>query len=324
MTTSLFPAAPIMPGATLRFLRRHRLLLATITVIAAIISASLTLLRPREYTSSASFAPQSRKAPVGMSNLASQLGVNIPSTEPSESPDFYGEFVQSPELLGRVIDSLQSQSPPNGSSRIVLADVFEIDGRTPAIRRFRTIKELQHHVSVHVSQKTGVVSISATMENPTLAHAVVQRVLIEVNNFNLTKRQAQAGAERQFMETQVATSLAALHHAEDVQEAFLRENREYNRAPRLVLEQARLEREVSMRQSVYTNLASAYEQAKIDEVRNTPIIAEIEQARVPAEPDSRHLLAKTLLAAVLGLFIGCCVALWREYRNVVQTLQHTD
>ncbi len=44
-----------------------------------------------------------------------------------------------------------------------------------------------------------------------------------------------------------------------------------------LFEHDRLERPVSMRQELVTAMAQAYEQARVDEVRNTPVITVIDQ-----------------------------------------------
>jgi len=68
-----------------------------------------------------------------------------------------------------------------------------------------------------------------------------------------------------------------------------------------------------MQQQVYSSLAQAFEQARIDEVRNTPVLTLVDPPNLPAEPDRRWLLAKALLAALLGAMIGAFVALSRDF-----------
>src|SRR5262249_39127465 len=75
----------------------------------------------------------------------------------------------------------------------------------------------------------------------------------------------------------------------------------------------RLLRAVTMQQQVYSSLAQAFEQARIDEVRNTPVLTLVDPPNLPAEPDRRWLLAKALLAALLGAMIGALVALVRDF-----------
>jgi uncharacterized protein involved in exopolysaccharide biosynthesis len=68
-----------------------------------------------------------------------------------------------------------------------------------------------------------------------------------------------------------------------------------------------------MQQAVYSSLAQAFEQARIDEVRNTPVVTLVDPPNLPAEPDRRWLLAKVLLAALLGGIIGAFIGLVRDF-----------
>jgi len=68
-----------------------------------------------------------------------------------------------------------------------------------------------------------------------------------------------------------------------------------------------------MRQEVVTAMAQAYEQARIDEVRNTPVVTVIDEPEVPALPEPRGRLLKLLLGAVLGTMVGFGIAFVVEY-----------
>ena len=83
-------------------------------------------------------------------------------------------------------------------------------------------------------------------------------------------------------------------------------------SPELSFRQERLAREVALRQEMYTNLASAWEQARIEEVRDTPLITVVEPAEEPVRPDSRRLVVKTGLALFAGMFLGALLGLLRE------------
>ncbi len=72
-------------------------------------------------------------------------------------------------------------------------------------------------------------------------------------------------------------------------------------------------REVSLRQQLFTTIAQSYEQARIDEVRDTPVFTVIEQPVVPVGPDPRYFSLKVVLGAVLGLFLGMLAAVIRDY-----------
>jgi uncharacterized protein involved in exopolysaccharide biosynthesis len=74
-----------------------------------------------------------------------------------------------------------------------------------------------------------------------------------------------------------------------------------------------------MRQSLVTAMAQAFEQARIDEVRNTPVITVIDQPAPPALPDSRGRVLILALGLTLGVVTGVGVALVREVGERAKT-----
>jgi len=83
--------------------------------------------------------------------------------------------------------------------------------------------------------------------------------------------------------------------------------------PSLVLEFARLLRDVKVQEALYTMLTSQYEQARIAEARDTPSVQVLDQG-VPAEKKSRPRIGLNMvIAGVLALFLGIFLAFFFEY-----------
>jgi uncharacterized protein involved in exopolysaccharide biosynthesis len=141
---------------------------------------------------------------------------------------------------------------------------------------------------------------------------VAERVLDLVHRFNLETRQSQALAERRFIEARLAETERELVASEGRLQAFLERNRRYDNSPDLRFEYERLQRQVGLRQQVYNSLSQSYEQAKIEEVRNTPVLTVVEPPVRPVEPDSRGLLPKALIGLFLGGFLAVGLVAGRE------------
>jgi uncharacterized protein involved in exopolysaccharide biosynthesis len=157
-----------------------------------------------------------------------------------------------------------------------------------------------------VQPKTGVVSLTATSKDPRLSFRIATLVLAELNRFNLSTRQSQAASERRFVERRLAQARDSLRAAEDALSVFLSTNRGLISAAELKMRESRLSREVDLRQQVYVTLAQSLEQARVDEVRDTPVLSVIEEPNRPVFPDSRQI---PLLAA-LSAFFGAVLAAW--------------
>jgi uncharacterized protein involved in exopolysaccharide biosynthesis len=140
-----------------------------------------------------------------------------------------------------------------------------------------------------------------------------QRILALVDAFNLETRQTQAGEERRFIEARMDAARSELRAAEDQLRTFLQRNRDFRNSPELMLANERLQREVAWRQQVFTSLAQAYEQARIEEVRNIPVTTLIEPPAAPVRPDGRGTAKWGLLALVIGLFSAVLLAFAIEF-----------
>jgi uncharacterized protein involved in exopolysaccharide biosynthesis len=292
-------------------LRRARLIVVCMGVGALALVVPL-LLKPRMYEVYASFMPQSRRAPGNMSGLAAQLGINFPQTEGGQSPQFYMELLKSSEMLRNVV-TFKFDLPDDQGRRhpgtLVDRERLETPKAGDALLLQNAITRLRDRIAVSVSSKTGLVGMSVREEDPVLARDIAAKLIAELNRFNLETRQSQAASERRFTEQRLAAATAELRAAEDRRQQFNSQNRGFGDASWLALQRERLGRAVSDAQQVYSMLLTAYEQSKIEEVRDTPVITVIEPPRVPATPVSRGLAIRGILGLFVGFVIGVLIAL---------------
>jgi uncharacterized protein involved in exopolysaccharide biosynthesis len=197
-----------------------------------------------------------------------------------------------------------------------LIQVYDVGGKTPAVQREKAIEKLAKNVAVGLSTKTGVVHVSVKARTAGLAYELNHRVLELLNRYNLEYRRSQATAERDFTERRLAEARVELSDAENRLQSFLAGNREA-KTPALALQEQRLRRALTERQGAVSTLAQAYEQARLDAVRDTPVISLIEAPDHPARPAPRWALASALVGALLGLLTGVLVGAVRDSLRTV-------
>lgn len=298
---------------------RHRRIVIALPLILATIVCSFTLLRSRTWTASASFSSsESQAAQMGqLAGIAAQLGFSIPIAASGESPEFYVALLRSGEIRRSAVRStyrlLDETQPDTTWITGDLVELFEIRGRSEHGRLEGAVEQLGRRMSVGTSPETGMVRLSVQTKWPELSVQVAERLLGLVNEFNLQTRQSQANAEREFVTLRLVEARAELAVAEDSMQAFLQSNRRIENSPQLGFDRDRLQRVVTLQQEVVISLAQALEQAKIEEVRNTPVITIVEEPYPPARPDRRRLIMKGLVSLALGLFLGIVVAFVVEF-----------
>ena len=290
------------------FLRQRRFILAVASALA-LMTAAVVLLARKTYTVESSFIIQKRDQPPA-AGIAAQLGMDISSADASQSPAFYAALVKTPDVLDRLVDSTFTTSSDPKPQK--LAIIWDVAKRTPEATRRAVIDGLQDAISSSVAQKLDLVLISVKTDDPQLSKELAEAILHQVNWFNLQTRQSRAAAERQFDERLVAEVGTDLRQAEDETQQFMQRNQQPRMSAQLEMEKQRLTRRLEILNARYVSVVTAYDRARIDEVRDTPVITVIEQPRTPIQADPRGLIKKTVLMFLLGLVFGALAALARH------------
>ncbi len=294
------------------FVLGYRWLAITASVAVATLVVAVTLAGGRTYTGRASFSPQDQDGGLGAyAGVAAQLGVTLPNLNEGQPPEFYAYMLRSDAILRSLADRRYVVSAGSTDS-LPLAVLLNVADPNAARESYALLRELRNIIQVRYDARAQLVQIEVKTRYPGVSSELVVELLAQVDRFNREVLRTQAGEERRFTESRVAETAGRLRAAEDVLSAFLARNREIRNSPVLLAEQARLEREVQAEQSLYLTLRQSYEQARLQEVRNTPIISVIEAPVYPAIPDRRRLLIKALLGMAIGGMLGLAIGLLRN------------
>lgn len=298
---------PIPGLAVINAILRNRLRILAFAAILCVIVLAYGLTRPRQFVSDASFSLQGDDSRQ-LSGIAAQIGLAIQSNDGSQSPAYYVELLGSREVLLSAASAEYSYSRDGKLTKGTLPEIYGIEGGDSAVRYDLAIQRLRGAISTDKSRETGIVKIHVKAPTAPLAQQILTRLLALLNDFNLRTRQSQAANERRFVEQRMSEVGRDLRGAEDRLKEFLQRNRgPFASTPDLALEHDRLVREVSLRQDVYTALSQNYEQARINEVRDTPALTVIESANTPVRPAPRGLLRKLILTLIVALTFGSLV-----------------
>ncbi|HEX2721299.1 MAG TPA: GNVR domain-containing protein [Gemmatimonadaceae bacterium] len=260
------------------------------------------------YLSRASFMVQGSHAPAQLSGAAAALGLSLSaSADFGQSIVFYSDLVKAKTILVAVA-SRTYQTVDSKGARRPLAQIFGIKAKTPHAAAILAAGRLFPVVSSTIYSRSGMVGIAVQATDPLLAQQLATNILDEVDQYSKVRRRAQAVQERNFIEGLAGEARGRLATAEQAVSRFQVENREYRDAPQLAMENDRLQREVAMRQQIYTSLMQALDQAKIEEVRDPAAISVVETADLPADPQRTTALRKTLLGLSVGLLVGIVFA----------------
>lgn len=308
-------------------LLRHRWKVLGLSVVAAVAIAGFTLSDAPTYTSQASFMPQAAGSGGQLSRLsgvASQFGIDVPSGGSGQSPQFYARLLISPRILQSTVQSEYSVVVDGDTVSGSLAEVFEIKAESPARALEQATGALEGRISVDTNPETGIVELSVTTSSAALSKQIGDRLLELVNRFNLEVRQSQAAAQAKFVQERLERARRELRAAEDSLERFLERNRSFQNSPALQFEHQRLQRQVDLKQQVYSSLATRYEETEIARVRDTPVITVVTPPELPASPDPKRLRLRALLGLLLGGGMGIFWAFGAEFNRSVREEERED
>jgi len=268
---------------------------ASVTVVAIIIS----LLLPKSYRSTVVILPETNQSKLsGLSNLASLAGVNV-GTEVSLSR-LYPTIVTSEAVLKNVIyQKYRTKLFPDSAD---LLKIWDISDKDPQLAYEAMLKSLRDGLEVSLDNKTSVLTISLLTQEPQLSADIINAVASELDLFVRTKRTTNASEQRKWIEERLKEVKVDLEKSENALKDFRENNRRVSDSPQLLLEQERFIREVQINSTLYTELKRQYELAKIDEIKNIPIVNIMDSGRPAAlkEKPKRGIIVS--ISFLLSLF----------------------
>jgi len=295
---------------------RERRVLMAVTAVGLVLSLVAALLRERSYTTAFSFLPQAGQDPsrAGLASLAGQFGISLGALSgAAEPPQLYADLLVTRGVLEPI--ARDSFAGAGDAARLVpLPDFLKIRGENMPIRIDKTLRKLRLQVisTTVATRTTGMVTVRVRTKSAAVSLAIAERLLQGLNTFNLITRQSQAREERRFTEGRLEEARTSLRSAEDVLQRFYQANREFTSSPALTFQRDRLQREVTLQQQVVASLAQQYEENRIREVRDTPVITVIEVPRQAARPDPGLRILIVFAGVVAGLFTGVLLVLVRD------------
>jgi len=174
------------------------------------------------------------------------------------------------------------------------------------------LERLKDLISVSEDRKTGLIRIDVLLEEPQLSADVANYIAKAANNYIQDENSFEASRDRNFIEERLTVLKDELNQAENNLKEFRQENRRIADSPELQLEQGRLLRQVEMKQQVYITLQQQLELARIDEVRQTPVIHTLDIAEAAIKKDKPKRIIIVLLSLILGWVFSASAHLIRH------------
>lgn len=336
-----------------------RKLLFKVAGIAAIVGVVIALTTPKLYTVNVTLAPELRnsRSSSSLSSIASMLGVgsmSMGSETDAINVTLYPNVVASTpfiiDLLDTPVKTLDEEEPDTTlveylktNKGTLLGTFMSLPGRAiggimslfkdaeeeegiKTINPFHltkaedmSVKALRRMITANVDKKTGVTSISVTMQDPMVAAIVTDTLLTKLKEHIISYRISKAQEDCKYYEKLYEESKANFEKAQEEYAKFIDANK--NIILRSVqIEGERLQNEMNTKYNLYDQWAKQLEmgRAKIQEAK--PMFAVVEPASVPLVPSGTS--RKMILIGIVFLAVAGAAAwilfgqdLWNNLRQ---------
>jgi uncharacterized protein involved in exopolysaccharide biosynthesis len=278
--------------------RRKFILFSTvgITVVVIVISFLMT----PTYLSETTILPDTESNKLGgLAELASLAGVNIPGE--MVMVKLYPDIMKSETVLQDVIE--KKYNSKLFSNQVNLYEFFDIDEDTPLRTTEVALELLRKKIKIDLNLKTGLITSSIETKDAQTSADILNALTQSLNKFLLTKRTTNAGEQRRWVEQRLTEVKNDLEKAENNLKDYREKNRRVSDSPQLLLEQERFVRDVQIQSTIFTTLKQQYEIAKIEEIKNVPIINILDEAKPAAlknGPKKRYWAVGGFLLGFIG------------------------
>jgi uncharacterized protein involved in exopolysaccharide biosynthesis len=278
-----------------------------------VVTLAICLIIKNQYTSTASILPTGTSGIAsGLKDLAAgslgDLGLGASNEASENSSALFPNVLESRLISEKILNRPCSFDHDSKPMTLTLYDYIDQPNLDKAI------KSLDKLVEITTDKRTGVISLSVTTIYPEFSAEIVHAYLEELDDYNIHSRQSAASENEKFTTKRLLEIKSELGVAEDSLRSFKQSNMNYmvSSDPGLQLELSRLQREVDLEAALYLTLSQQNEMAKVDAVKDIPVVQVLDRGAVPLEKSSPHRSLYLLGAFIGSIFFSILLSLWLD------------
>lgn len=249
-----------------------------------------------------------------LSGLASLAGVKVGDSAPTE---LYQNIITSETVLQEVIYSKYKTNEYPDSVNLIKYFEIKVDDNNPELKKrkeFLLLYEslLQNRIATNVDRMTKILNVTVSMPEAQLSADVANNLVKALDLYIRTQRKSYATEQSFYIEKRTQQVKDSLSFAEDKLKSFREQNRITSQSPNLLLEQGRLLRNIEILQTVYIELTKQLEIAKIDQIKDAPVLNVKEFAKSPVKKAGPRRASTLVTFMFLSLLISSVYFLFKD------------
>ncbi|MGH8014969.1 MAG: GNVR domain-containing protein [Candidatus Zixiibacteriota bacterium] len=304
-TVSPFWESFVLP--VLRYKKMSYVIVAT----TMLVTLGYCLLLPNKYTSVATILPSGGGDELSdLKELAggslAELGLGAFTQSSENSSAIFPKVLTSRLLSEQILNHRFDFSHKGKTKSLTLLEYLDAANIDLGIRQLSKIAK------VDLDRRTGYITLSATTTYPALSSLLVKTYLQLLDDYNIYHRQSKARENEKFISKRAVEAAAELTLAENNLEEFQEINRNYTTSSDPVLrnEMSKLEREVSVKETIYLTLVKKHELAKLEAAKDVPIVQVLDNGAAPQIKSSPRRSLYLLAALVSSILDSIILSLW--------------
>ena len=338
-------------GKIFKVIKINKWVILIVTIFSTVLGMFIAINIPNEYSSQVQILPEleSKDAAGGLSkfkSLAGLAGIDLAGMSGTDAvrPDLYPNILQSTPFLMNVMNMkvyaskykktmimskfMEENANQELSTRIFgksddkEKDMPIINPQTIPLETIRLdkkqddlIKDLQKRVGTTLDKKTGVISISAKMQDPVIAATIVRYAQDYLTSYVVNYRTEKTLKDIKFLGERLNEAKRRYDNALYSYSSY----QDRNKGLFLNIakdEGKKLQYEVDLSYNLYSELAKQLEEAKIKVHRETPIFKVLEPAQIPVKKSEPKRSVMVIGFAFLGLILSIFYVLVRNYKSL--------
>lgn len=249
-----------------------------------------------------------------LSGLASLAGVKVGDSAPTE---LYQNIITSETVLQEVVYSKYKTNEYPDSVNLIKYFEIKVDDNNPELKKrkeFLLLYEslLQNRIATNVDRMTKILNVTVSMPEAQLSADVANNLVKALDLYIRTQRKSYATEQSFYIEKRTQQVKDSLSFAEDKLKSFREQNRITSQSPNLLLEQGRLLRNIEILQTVYIELTKQLEIAKIDQIKDAPVLNVKEFAKSPVKKAGPRRASTLVTFMFLSLLISSVYFLFKD------------
>jgi uncharacterized protein involved in exopolysaccharide biosynthesis len=243
-----------------------------------------------------------------LNQLASLAGVSLGNRSGIDPSDYLDKIIQDQEFIAGLYEKKWFFK----DQYLYLERILEIDQDTTIanwkhvyfMSKIEAVRK-RKLITINKDLKTGILSLNSNMPDPKLAYDINRYTLDFISNYIRNSIKTQAKEKKLFIEERLKEVKIDLQNAEEKLARF-KERNLMSSSPKVILEEGRLLRNVTLNQEIFLQYQKQYELARVEELDNQTLIQVVKNPEIPvkrSKPNRKMIVAVSLVSGVLlGIF----------------------